>query len=48
MGIIKKLNIKNRTYCFFNDTIIIKNVDSNLLKLGKMSSKILIFISKDT
>ena len=39
MGRIKQMNIKNRTYYFFNDMINIKNYDSSLLKLDKKSSK---------
>ena len=27
--------IKNRTYCFYNDMINLKNFDSNLLKIDK-------------
>ena len=34
---IKEINIKNRTYYFFDDMINIKNVDSNLLKTEKKS-----------
>ena len=30
---MKHINIKNRTYYFFNDMIDIKNFDSNLLKI---------------
>ena len=37
MGNIKRINIKNRTYYFFNEMINIKNVDSNLLKIDKKS-----------
>ena len=36
---IKEINIKNRTYCFFNDMINIKNFDSNLIKIDKKSYK---------
>ena len=36
---IKQINIKNRTYYFFNDIINIKNCDSSLLKIGKKSYK---------
>ena len=36
---IKQINIKNRTYYFFNDMINIKNFDSNLLKIDKNSYK---------
>ena len=39
MGSIKELNIKNRTYYFFDDMINIKSFDSNLLKIGKKSYK---------
>ena len=33
----KQLNIKNRTYYFYDDKINIKNFDSKLLKLDKNS-----------
>ena len=36
---IKQINIKSRTYYFFNDMINIKNVNSGLLKLYKKSYK---------
>ena len=39
MGTIKQINIKNRTYYFFNDIINLKNFESNLLKIGKKSYK---------
>ena len=32
---VKSINIKNRTYYFFNDVINIKSFDSNLLKIDK-------------
>ena len=35
METIKQRNIKNRTYCFCNGIIIIKNFDSNMLRLDK-------------
>ena len=35
MGQVKELNIKNRTYCFFNDMINIEELDSKLLKIDK-------------
>ena len=35
MGIVKELNIKNRTYYFFNDMIDPRNFQSNLLKIDK-------------
>ena len=37
MGSIKEISIKNRTYYFFND--VVKNFDSNLLKMDKNSYK---------
>ena len=37
MGEVKELNIKNRTYYFFDDMIDIKNFHSDLLKIDKKS-----------
>ena len=31
----KQTEIKNRTYCFYNDMINLKHFDSNLLKIDK-------------
>ena len=39
MGNIKEINIKNRTYYFFDDMNNIKNFDPNLLKINKKSYK---------
>ena len=39
MGEVKQINIKNRTYYFYNDIIDIKTFDSNMLKLDKKSYK---------
>ena len=39
MGSIKEINIKNRTYCFFNDMINIRNFDSDRIKIDKKSYK---------
>ena len=39
MGELKQINIKNRTYYFYNDIIDIKNFDSSMLKLDKKSYK---------
>ena len=39
MGITKQMNIKNRTYSFYNDLINIKDFDPKLLKLEKKSYK---------
>ena len=35
----KQMNIKNRTYYFYNDLINIKDFDPKLLKLDKKSYK---------
>ena len=39
MGTVKEINIKNRTYYFYNDIIDIENFDSSLLKIVKKSCK---------
>ena len=39
MGEIKQINIKNRTYYFYNDIIDIKNSDECLLRIDKKSYK---------
>ena len=39
MGKIKDINIKNRTYYFYDDMINIKDFDPNLLKLDTKSFK---------
>ena len=39
MGIIKQIDVKNRTYNFYNDIIDLENFDLNLLKLDKKSYK---------
>ena len=39
MGETKQINIKNRTYYFYNDIIDIKNFDAWLLKIDKRSYK---------
>ena len=39
MGTIKQINIKNRTYYFYNDIIDLENFKSNLLKIDKKSYK---------
>ena len=36
---IKQINIKNRTYHFFNEIINIKNLDPSLIKTDKKSYK---------
>ena len=39
MGNIKQINIKNRSYYFFNDMINIKDFDPSLIKIDKRSYK---------
>ena len=39
MGKIKQIEIKNRTYYFYNDIINLKNFESNLLKIDKKHYK---------
>ena len=39
MGKVKQINIKNRTYYFYNDIINIKNFDPILLKIDRKSYK---------
>ena len=39
METIKQINIKNRTYYFYNDIIDLKTFDSNNLKLDKKTYK---------
>ena len=44
MGLIKQIDIKNRTYYFYNDMIDIKTFDSDLLKID---IKALVFTTLD-
>ena len=39
MGEVKQINIKIRTYCFYNDIIDLKDFDTRLLKIDKKSNK---------
>ena len=39
MGEIKQINIKNRTYYFYNDQINLKDFDARLLKVDKKDYK---------
>ena len=39
MGRTKQMNIKNRTYYFYDDMANVKDFDPNLLKLDKKSLK---------
>ena len=43
----KQINIKNRTYYFYNDIIDIENFDAKLLKIDKNHTKTLIFLILD-
>ena len=39
MGGVKQINIKNRTYYFYNDMINLKDFKSDLLKIDKKHYK---------
>ena len=39
MGPVKQIDIKNRTYYFYNDMMNIKNFDPELLEIDKNSYK---------
>ena len=39
MGKVKQINIKNRTYYFYNDHINLKDFDTMLLKVDKKNFK---------
>ena len=39
MGLVKQINVKNRTYYFYNDMINIKNFDPILSKIDRKSYK---------
>ena len=39
MGEIKQINIKNRTYYFYNDQVNLKDFDARLLKVDKKDYK---------
>ena len=43
----KSVDIKNRTYYFFDDMININNFDPNKIKIDKKSQKIFLFIILD-
>ena len=43
MGPLKQINIKNRTYYFYNDMIDLENFVSSLLKIDKNHVKTLLF-----
>ena len=46
MGTLKEINIKNRTYYFYNN-IDLENFDSSLLKIDKKSYKTLVLTTVD-
>ena len=48
MGEVRQINIKNRTYYFYNDVTDLKEFEPNLLKIDKKSYKTLIFTTLDT
>ena len=39
MGEVKQINIKNRTYHFYNDMINLKDLELDLLKIDKKHYK---------
>ena len=43
MAVIKQINIKNRTYNFYNDIIDLENFKSSLLKIDKKSYKDIVY-----
>ena len=47
MDTAKQINIKNRTYYFYNDIINIENFDAKLLKIDKKSYKYIEFLILD-
>ena len=44
MGEIKQINIKNRTYYFYNDQMDLKDFHTSLLKIAKKITTRLTFI----
>ena len=44
MGNIRQINVKNRTYYFYDDQIDLKDFDARLLKIDKKIVTRLIFI----
>ena len=39
MGVVKQINIKNRTYYYYNGIIDLKNFNARLLKIDKKHYK---------
>ena len=48
MGKFKEINIKNRTYYFYNDQINLKDFHASLLNVDKKTTKRLTFITLNT
>ena len=48
MGVVKQIDMKNRTYYFYNDIIDLKNFDARFSKIDKKRTKTLIFTTLDT
>ena len=47
MGTVKQIEIKKRTYYFYNDIIYLERFKSNLLKIDKKSYKDIVFTILD-
>ena len=47
MGVVKQIDIKNRTYYFYSNMINIKNFNPILLKTDRKSYKDIIFTTMD-
>ena len=45
MGKIRQINIKNRTYYFYNDQINLKDFDASMVKIDKKITKRMTFIT---
>ena len=44
MNSVKEINVKNRTFYFFDDVINVKNLDPNIIRIdGKSYKNILIY-----
>ena len=47
MGVVKQIDIKNRTYYFYSNMINIKNFNPILLKIDRKSYNDIIFTTMD-
>ena len=45
MGEVKQINVKNRTYYFYNDQINLKDFDASMVKIDKKITKRMTFIT---